>query len=397
MIDPANSVDHFVFSPSSSYPKPYARLFDRHGAEVHTWSNDVAQMPAEEDPPSFMRGWNHVEVGPDGCLFAIVPMRALLKLDVCSNLVWQADVSAHHDVALAPGGEVYVLTEVPRQITVDGRARTVVDNAVTVLDASGRPVRDISLLDVLSTDPALSAMVQDQVARRHNRFERAELVLDTEQAALLASGTSRGPQSRALQVLRQLMGEPCDALHTNTLEILEAHPAGLWQRGHVLVSMRNLDLVAVLDLDTPRVLWWWGPGELSAQHQPSALPNGNVLVFDNGVATGVSRALEVDPTSSAIIWEYRASSFTACAGGCELLPSGNVLVTEAQVGRAIEVTRDQQITWQWRTAKLSSGPLTSRATLYRVAGVPWATVEQILRRQPTPASTPGASELQVCL
>ncbi|WP_326764037.1 hypothetical protein OG978_05155 [Streptomyces sp. NBC_01591] len=150
----ACAVDHFVYSPASSYPKPYARLIDRSGAEVHLWSHNAGQPPAEEDPPSFLRGWNHVEVTPDGGLFAQVPLRALLRLDRDSTLLWQADVSAHHDLHIRADGTVLVLTEAPRRITVDHGRFTVLDNAVTLLDGGdGHLVQHVSLLDVLGSEP----------------------------------------------------------------------------------------------------------------------------------------------------------------------------------------------------------------------------------------------------
>ena len=43
-----------------------------------------------------------------------------------------------------------------------------------------------------------------------------------------------------------LLLTPADILHANTLEILSGRPDGLWDEGHVLVSVRNLDLIAVL-------------------------------------------------------------------------------------------------------------------------------------------------------
>lgn len=54
---------------------------------------------------------------------------------------------------------------------------------------------------------------------------------------------------------------------------------------------------------------------------------------------GRSRLVEVDPLRRAVVWEYVAdppeSFFSTVAGGCERLPNGNVLVTEAQRGRVL--------------------------------------------------------------
>ena len=58
-----------------------AYAVDSDGAVLHTWSHSACQPTAEDDPPNYLRGWNHVEVNPDGSLLAIVPLRALLMLN----------------------------------------------------------------------------------------------------------------------------------------------------------------------------------------------------------------------------------------------------------------------------------------------------------------------------
>ena len=375
-------IGHFIYSPASSYPTPYARVVDRAGAEVHVWRNGTAQPDAGDNPPSFLRGWNHVEADGLGNLYAIVPLRALLKLDRYSNLVYQADVTAHHDLEIGANGEVYVLTESPRRIEPGGRPLVILDNAVTLLDPAGKPVREFSLYDILNTCQPIASRMRDHILSRRENFERIGYVperrADAEDLAqLLAIATFDGSATRALRILRELPGAPCDVLHTNTIEVLAAHPAGLWDEGHLLISVRDLDLVAAIDPYGARVLWWWGPENLSGQHQPSALPSGNLLIFDNGTRAKRSRLVEIDPRDNAIVWEYTAeppeSFYTELAGGCELLPGGNILVTDAQAGRAFEVTRDKRIVWERSISADISAKITSRATLYRMSAVPQTT------------------------
>ncbi len=381
MQTPVEPADHFLYSPASSYPTPYARLIDRQGATVHTWSHPAAQPPVQDDPPSFLRGWNHVEADHNGNLYAVVPLRALIKLDSRSNLLWQADVIAHHDVDVTADGDVYVLTEEPRQIRVDGQPFVILDNAISVVDQHGRTRGSVSLYEVLTSDPHLAATIHGQMRDKHAVHARSGHHPEAVVQDLLATGRFDGRPTQALRVLRQLPGSPCDVLHTNTIEIVDAHPKGLWDRGNVLISMRNLDTVAVIGLDTLKVVWAWGQGELSGQHQPSVLPSGNLLVFDNGRKVSRSRLIELDPATRSIVWEYTPDPpntfFTDLAGGCQALPSGNVLATEAETGRAFEVTRDKHIVWEWTAAKEPNAACTSRVTLYRVAAVPSSVVTRL--------------------
>lgn len=382
---------HYLFSPSSTYPHPFAYLVDRRARIVHAWSTPVDQADPATEPPSYLKGWNHVEVGPDGSLYALVPLHSVLRLDPSSRVVWRSDTAAHHDLHVGADGTVHVLGEEVRRVDWRGRPVTVLDNTVVVLGPDGVTRATHSLHDILASDPRTGPLVAAALDRRFLRADPA----DGEKAlAALAPGT---PGRLRLAALRDLPGAPGDLLHANTVDVLAAHPAGLWPRGAVLVSLRNLDLVAVLDLSRREVLWSWGPGVLSGQHQPSVLPNGNVLVFDNGKEVGRSRAIECDPTSGAVVWEYLATPaealFSQVAGGCERTAGDRVLISDAQAGRALEVTRDGTTAWGFEVERLDGRGSRSRAAFYRVAGVPGdvarrvvggrdAAYEQVARKEP---------------
>ena len=49
-----------------------------------------------------------------------------------------------------------------------------------------------------------------------------------------------------------------------------------------LISFRVLDTVAIVDRATGEFTWKWGRGQISHQHHPTRLPNGHVLLLDNG-------------------------------------------------------------------------------------------------------------------
>lgn len=369
-------------------------MIDRHGDAVHTWRNDEGQPAVEDDPPTFLRGWNHVELDGAGDLFVTVPLQYLLKLDRESNLIWKAPVSAHHDLAIADDGKIHVLTESPKQVKCDDGVHTILDQLITVLEPSGALSCEFSLFDVLRTDGTVSALMDRELVRRHGGFDlegwaaSPAATHSADEAAevreLLETGTCPADRTRALRLLRRLPGSPCDVLHANTVDILGAHPRGLWRAGDVLVSLRSLDLVAVLDLREQRVVWAWGDGELSGQHQPSMTPDGNIILMDNGVTAGRSRLVEVEPAEKKIVWQYVTDPpedfYTPVAGGCEVLPDGNILVTQAQSGRAFEITRDGDVVWEWNVNidAAEKGAKVSRVKLYRLSPVRPGTAGRIL-------------------
>jgi Arylsulfotransferase (ASST) len=81
--------------------------------------------------------------------------------------------------------------------------------------------------------------------------------------------------------------------------------------GNILLSFRNISTVVRINRQSGAIDWKLGAPPLSGQHAPTPLPNGNILLFDNGpfrVDTGAqpfSRALEINPNTKEIVWKYQ--------------------------------------------------------------------------------------------
>jgi hypothetical protein len=393
-----------LFAPSSLYPRPVAYLVAADGSVQHTWSHPLHQPGPEHAPPNYLRGWNHVEVDRTGHLYAIVPLQALLKLTADSQLAWASEISAHHDLAIREDGSVLVLTESPRLVRCGDSNHLILDNQVTNVGPIGS-VRDVlSVYDVLRTEPALAERLEEAVRQRAAAFQRSSLSTTGDEMPeeevtmtreLLRTGRFVGERRQALRRLRDLPGSPCDVLHTNTLEILARHPSGLWQRGDVLLCMRELDLIVVVDLVAAAVRWWWGPEELSGPHQPSMLPDGRVLIFDNGRARRRSRLLLVEPVSREVVWQWTASPpqsfFCPVAGGCERLANGNLLVTDAQAGAAFELTMSGRKVWALTLPKDVFGQERGRVSIYRMSSVSFELADSEARPSADPLPHGGST------
>ena len=61
--------------------------------------------------------------------------------------------------------------------------------------------------------------------------------------------------------------------------------------------------------------------------------------------------IEVDPRTSAIVWEYHDQSlfdfFSPYISGAQRLPNGNTLICEGCDGRIFEVTSGGQVVWEY--------------------------------------------------
>jgi hypothetical protein len=125
--------------------------------------------------------------------------------------------------------------------------------------------------------------------------------------------------------------------------------------GALAVSYRQLDTIGILDRSSGRFRWQWGRGEIAHQHDPTELPNGNLLLFDNGshrrLGGDRSRVVEVDPRTERIVWHYTAepesSFYSRNISGAQRLPNGNTLICEGDCGRIFEVTASGEVVWEY--------------------------------------------------
>ncbi len=124
----------------------------------------------------------------------------------------------------------------------------------------------------------------------------------------------------------------------------------------VMASFRDISTVVIIDKNSGEIVWKLGDDVLAGQHDPSMLPNGNVLIFDNGIYRKVghatfSRVIEVDPRGNEIVWEYRDSPapnfYSQMISGARRLPNGNTLITEGWFGRMFQVTPDGEVVWEY--------------------------------------------------
>lgn len=145
-----------------------------------------------------------------------------------------------------------------------------------------------------------------------------------------------------------------DWSHLNTIEPVPGENA-------LLLSSRNQDLLLKIDRGTGEILWTLGAGgdiqlpagdEFYRQHAPEILPNGNILLFDNGLE-GVresSRAIEIAYDEQAgtaeIVWEFDPfpAHFTPIWGDADRTPEGNTLITFGRRGPDVGSNLYEEVT-----------------------------------------------------
>jgi len=290
-----------------------AVLMDMKGHTLHRWRYPLRRLwpdLARDPGMAKLEYWRRAYLYPNGDLLGIYEGLGIVKLDAQSRVLWAHRGGFHHDLFVTEDGTIYALDREGKILSRINLKEGVLEDFVTVLDSSGRPLRKISILEC---------------------FERSSF------AGLL-----------------QGMPRSGDVFHTNTLEVLDgrfADRSPAFRKGNLLVSVLKLDILAILDPDRGTVVWA-RKGVWRRQHQPTFLDNGHLLVFDNlGAAHDRSRALEVDPLTGRIVWQFGGGRdvdlFSKTLGSVQRLPNGNTLISESENGRAVEVTREGRTVWEF--------------------------------------------------
>ena len=167
-----------------------------------------------------------------------------------------------------------------------------------------------------------------------------------------------------------------DLIHANSVERMQLEELFgthvLYDKQHVIICSRHQNTVAIIDLESGDALWAWGQGELDGPHDAQLLENGRILVFDNGMARGWSRVLEVDPRTSQIAWEYPGEGdppfYTSSRGAVQRLPNGNTLITNSNNGEVFEITQGGLYAWHFFNP--NDDEKGERTTLFRMRRYP---------------------------
>lgn len=315
--------------------RPGLRLLDDRGRAVHHWRVDpTALFPRSADRRPRWSELEHRAVDgshlfPDGDVLINVEYVGTARLDACGEVLWRLPAGSHHAIARGEDGAFWVPA-----LTHEGPATS--DRRPNGFPGLDGPLRQDLLLRV---DP--DGTVRDTVN-----------VLDV----LYDNGLQR-------YIMKAAGGRPDDGADVTHLNDAEPLPAGiadeypLFEAGDLALSLRNLNLVLVLDPETRRVKWH-ADGPFIQQHDPDFIGDGWIGIFDNardgterGTMLGGSRIVLRQPhtDSTRVIFPTAESDtfYTSVQGEWQMLGNGNLLLTESQAGRVLEVAPDGRTVWEW--------------------------------------------------
>jgi hypothetical protein len=332
-FDTAAASPGFTLMTSGSAEE--ALLVDMKGRTVHRWSMPVATVRERfgdgKRPVDTPVSWRSFHLYPDGSLLVVLHGEnvtpyglGLLKLDKDSNLLWANLDHAHHDVVVAEDGLIYTLSQEIRDTPVADLGTLqppFLEDFVLVLNPEGQIVHRRSVMEAFTGTPFASS-----VKRLANR--------------------------------RDWKG---DYFHVNAIEPYDSRNVSpVLGSNQVLISIRNMDALATMDLGTGKIVWLLR-GSWHRQHDPD-LVGDRILLFDNRgdfARNARTRIIELEPSTGGITWSANENDqyalYSGWGGNQQVLENGNVLITESAHGRVLEVTHDGRLVWEFFGALRDEG------------------------------------------
>lgn len=304
-----------LFTPSPGGDTVY--LIDLQGDVVHTWRMPHPPGLYGRLTPAGTLLYNGKVLEPgDQRFIASGPWKggALLEMSWDGEVLWEIrHPDHHHDGILLRNGNVLLLclAELPEEIAQR------VTGGMPGSEHNGR----------MHADYLVEMTLEGDIVWEWRAWEHLDPVTD---------------RIVALQDHRS------EWTHGNTVVELE--------NGDVVVSFRNISTVIVIERSSGDIIWKLGAPPLAQQHAPTPLPNGNLLIFDNGThrldhPIPYSRVIEVDMATKEIVWTYQegyvSEFFSPYISNAERLPNGNTLICEGSFGRIFEVTQAGEVVWEY--------------------------------------------------
>ena len=319
-----------------------ANLMDMDGRLLHQW----------QYPWNSPKGWHHIHICQNGDILVIIKDEALLCLNWDSDLKWRYNHRFHHDISIDDSGDIYALSRKEGWIWHDGWPFPIIIDYIVVFSPTGKVKREMPIYQLFAD------------------FIPREEFLEIYRWLQAPGSETRMQRKKKKSGYNLPVTNPPDVLHTNSLQVINRDIEGLCRKGDILLSLREINMIAIIDGQGREIRWRWGPGILLKQHHPTLLKNNNILVFDNGTPKWrYSRILEIDPLTGKIVWIYCGNKknpfYSESRGSCQRLPNGNTLITDSESGRVFEVTINGRMVWHFYNPRISMRKK-SRAAIYRM-------------------------------
>ncbi len=274
------------------------------------------------------------------------------RLDACGNVLWTLKEGGHHSISQGEDGTFWVTAVSPEKRSSSenypdgfpGLPDPVWMDRIFHVSGNGEVLDDTLVLDLLY----------------ENDLER---------------------------YIPKLGLGNADVTHLNDIEPLPERMADeypLFEAGDLVLSLHHINLVLVFDPESKKVKWHT-TGPFILQHDPDFLGEGWIGIFDNnmdgrkGKMLGGSRVVTIQPhtdSTKVLFTPQKLERFyTPIRGKWQMLENGNMLLTESEAARVVEVMPGGNLVWEWiqkpHNSKVPSVTKASRHDLTREDVASW--------------------------
>ncbi|MFT4197393.1 MAG: arylsulfotransferase family protein [Pseudoxanthomonas sp.] len=309
------------------------RLSD--GKIVHRYVLDLGGIEADSQVMSAMADLKHKAKSrhlamrplllPDGSVVVHGGISPLARIDVCGKVRWVVDGLFHHSLEPGPDGNLWAAYR-PVRSPMPEVSEHFNDDAVAEVSPDGRLLRTIRIADILDRND-LGWLWRNRADTNDDFYTN-------------------------------------DPFHLNDVQPVLTNGRH-WQRGDLLLSLRNQSMLMLYRPSTGKVLWW-KIGPWAGQHDVTILDDHRISLFDNHLRFGTPQELgkAVDGNNRLLVYDFDngaissplADAFaheqisTEMQGRATPLAGGDYMVEETERGRLLRLASDGSVRWRYISA-----------------------------------------------
>jgi len=266
----------------------------------------------------------HPKLTSDGGLLFHLSGSPLIKIDKCSNLIFQnTHDQFHHSIETDIDGNIFVATyKYPQALPLKKVGRDTKDNdgylddTIIKLSSSGKILFEKSVSQIF-IDNGLGYLI---FSTGTNEFEK-------------------------------------DPIHLNDIQPVD-FDGKFWKKGDVFLSLRNQSMIVLYRPLTNQIVWKW-TGPFSQQHDVDILDDHTISIFNNNSINVIGDKNVLDGNSEVIIYNFKTNKYysylkkslinnnvkTRTQGRSQILPNGDLIIEETNYARTLYFNADGSLRW----------------------------------------------------
>ncbi|MBI1183686.1 hypothetical protein GC194_05420 [bacterium] len=252
-----------------------------------------------------------ISILDNGDLVFNIEKSGMIRLNRESEVVWSLPIKSHHSIYIDNDGFIWACGLHYTGLEYPSSTNRMLDQSILKISQEGKIVNYWSLTKILE-DSGLSGMAFPLGSERvFNRY------------------------------------------HINDVEPFEGNDSGFFEKGDIMVSIRDFNTIMIFNAQTGLVKKLVS-FHFSRQHDPDFIDANTISVFDNRYfdtkgGNMSSRIVEINVVKNELDVFFIGSSefpfYSRTMGKHTWLPNGHLLATDAESGKVFEIDENKKVVW----------------------------------------------------